>query len=93
MILICLDVSRDDERLHPSRSVRLSNYKVSCGPENKIIMELLVVKFKNLTVKLRAFGASLVLVLPLTSACLCFCFTEARNYFLELVEGLLKAYS
>ena len=35
MILVFVDIFRDDERLYPSRSVRLSNNKLNLGPENK----------------------------------------------------------
>ena len=45
MILMCLDILLDDERLNSSRSVRLSNNKVSFGPINK---KLLVNKFSEI---------------------------------------------
>ena len=42
MILICLDIYRDDERLYPPRSVRISNNKVSFGLKNKKLSKKLL---------------------------------------------------
>ena len=55
MILICLDIFRDDERLlHPPRRVRLSKKNASIGPENKKpTKQLFALKFENSNAKLR----------------------------------------
>ena len=48
-ILIFLDIFRDGERLNPSRSVRLSNNKLSfCQEIRTLVKELLVVDFLDL---------------------------------------------
>ena len=39
MILIILNIFRDDELLYPSGCVRLSNNKLSFGPENKKLIK------------------------------------------------------
>ena len=41
MILICLDIFHDVERLYPPRSVRVSNNKVKFGIENKLSKKIL----------------------------------------------------
>ena len=44
MILICLDIFRDDKRLYPSKSNQFSNKKFILIPENmKLIKKLLVI--------------------------------------------------
>ena len=43
MILICLEISRDNRRLYPPRSVRLSDNMVSFGLENKKLIEKILV--------------------------------------------------
>ena len=43
--LIFLNISRNDERLYPSGSVRLSNNKLSFSPENtKLVKNILVLE-------------------------------------------------
>ena len=52
----CLDIFLDNDRTHPSRSVRFSNNKASVGPENKKLgNNFSVLKLKNFHVKLRNF--------------------------------------
>ena len=54
MTLIYFDILRDNERLFPPRSVRLSNNKMSFDVENdKLSKRLLLLKLKNFHVKLR----------------------------------------
>ena len=54
VILICLDIFRDFQRLYLPRTFRLLNNKVSFGLKNKkLIKKLLVLECRNCDVKLR----------------------------------------
>ena len=43
VVLLCLDIFQDIERLYPSRGAQLSNNKVSFGIENKKLIRKLLV--------------------------------------------------
>ena len=55
VILVCLNIFRDVERLYPTRGVRLST-NASFGPENKkLIKKLLVLELQNFYIELWDF--------------------------------------
>ena len=56
MILIFSDIFLDDERLYPSRTVRLLNNKASFGLNNeKLSKKLFVLEWQNCDAKVRNF--------------------------------------
>ena len=83
MILIFLHIFRDDERLYPFRSVRLSNNELSFGPENKKPSKKLAKKRKHNGVVINEENGTFT---PLIFSCNGGMSIETRKFFQRLSE-------